>query len=292
VLILERAREERLHELRIMRLVLTQLSGGADCSPEALTQTAYAFQSSADDDEEDAVNSVAHAGNFAPGKLKANRPLQFEVTAQLTTTVSHDEQLTTDGECGETGGESGTAIESAQLGRITVNAKGQILAAQLTAPTTVTGSWTDSGVYYPEGQCQLPTTYTCTGGFAPLPTGGSTATMEVAHVQGLAASMFVELPEIAETGTESCPLGDDVMDYVVPPAFVHDVAVHADTFGVPLDGMALRQRFDATTIEDGIEHEGLPLPPADCNDGSGMLASCSNAGSRVHVVVTVKPVAE
>jgi hypothetical protein len=292
VIELDRARHERLEELQSMQALLTQLAGGDDCTTSAKGNKAFAFQGAAETSEKEAIDSLAHAGNFATSKLNANRPMQFAVTAQLTTTVSHNEQLTTDGQCGEKGGEAGTATESAQLGRITVNGRGQIFAAQLTAPATVTGSWTDSGVYYQEGQCQFPTTYTCNGGFAPLSTGSSSATMEIAHVPGLEASMFVELPEIAETGTDGCPLGDDVMDYVVEPAFVHDLAVHADTFGVPIDGMALRQRFDTTTIETGIEHEGPPLPAADCNDGSGMLASCSNAGSSVHVVVTIKPVAE
>jgi hypothetical protein len=97
------------------------------------------------------------------------------------------------------------------------------------------------------------------------------------------------MAQITEADKQSCPFASDVNTEVPTPFAISELAAHPEDFAFPADGLALRRNLDATIIEDGIVHLGPPLPPIDCVGDGPFLTACSNAGSHVHVVVTIKP---
>lgn len=283
------ARSYRVREIGYVRRTIAQLAGGLECENFDLAQASLTEQQAAEHSEADAISSVSFAGRSKPSQIGSTKPAQFKLTVTLTAKIAGSRTLGGDGSCGETGGEQGTAVETASFDPITVLPSGVIKAQTSQTDADLTGSWSASGTYYPENQCDQPTPFSCGGAFEF--SDDDTASMSI-DGDGAVVELQVLLPEVDEDGADSCPNPSDVADPILVPFSAQAIAQWEDDFQVPLDGLALRQHYDAFTIDSGIEPLGDPIPPADCTsteaDTNG--GPCSNDGSGDSAVVTVTPV--
>lgn len=289
-LVLEKARMERSHEVSEVHKYLD----GAltlDCE-NAHQNGAFASQRFSEADEKDAIDDLRFALRTKAGGLRSSRPLQFRISVTYTVTYIHSE-LDNNGPCQVQGSENGSLTETAVFPPITVLPSGQIKQVlQANGDLTMNGTWTASGYFYPENDCSVsPMNYSCGG---PLQQSSETIpapSMAIAP-EGDLAGLAVQLPQVQEASTDSCP-DQGVWDAAIPPQLAFpSVSNYGAEFAVPLDGIALRQRFDPATIEDGILHLGPALPPNDCASiDTSLYVTCSNAGSTVKDVVTVEPLA-
>jgi hypothetical protein len=262
-----------------------------DCANFDLQQAAFGDQREAEAEEKDALQTLEYALRQKPSVLKATRPTAYKLHVELTVTDKATMSLAPPQFCGETGTAGGTATESVDFPAFAVNYQGVVTPDTTTATTTIGGNWTASGSYAPENQCDHLTRFACTGGYEPALEGPPTATLAILAEKSSVARAEVDLPEISESGLESCPDGSAFSAYIPLPLGVHALAVHADTFDFPIDGEALRGRFEPLKIEDEeIEHLGPDLPPVDCTEEFSPSTGCTGAGSGVKVEARIEPV--
>lgn len=261
-----------------------------DCGDFNLQQAAFGAQREGEAIEADVLHTLEFALKQKPSRLRSVAPLSFRLHATLTVTEQATVALAPPEFCGETGTVGGTATESAEFPAFVVTPSGAVRPVQSTAAASLGGSWTASGSYAPENQCDHLTSFACNGGYQSILAGAPQASLGIVDEKSSLARAQVDLPEITESGEESCPDGGEVSAYIPLPLNAHALALHADSFAFAIDGSALRGRFEPLTVEDGIEHLGPPLPPADCSGEFPPATGCSAAGSRLHVVVTIEPV--
>ena len=263
-----------------------------DCETQDLANGSFGDQRLAEKSEKEVIDSLEFALKQRPTHIRAATPLSFRLKATLTVTEATKMALAPPGYCGETGAANGIASETVDFPPFVVTPTGAVQPGILTATPTVGGTWNASGSYAPEGQCPNVTSFACNGGFAPSLQGPPTATLAIVDQKSALARAEVQLPEIGETGEESCPDGTQHQAYIPLPLIIHQLAANADSIAVPLDGTALRGRFEPLTVADGegVEHLGPDLPPEDCTSLISPSTSCSTQGSGVRVVITVVPV--
>lgn len=262
-----------------------------DCEDFDLQQAAFGDQREAEAEEKDALQTLEYALRQKPSVLKATRPTAYKLHVEVTVTDKATTSLAPPQFCGETGMAGGTATESVDFPAFQVNYQGVVKPDTTTATTTVAGTWTASGDYAPENQCDHLTRFSCNGGYAPILEGPATATLAILAEKSSVARAEVELPEITESGLETCPDGSAFSAYIPLPLGIHALAVHADTLDFPIDGQALRGRFEPLKIDDdGIEDLGPDLPPVDCSEEFAPSTGCTAAGSEVKVEARIEPV--
>jgi hypothetical protein len=290
-LYLEAARLHRKQEADYIRRTLAA-QRGLDCEPQPLLNAFAGTAGSADTFEHKAIGSLNLAAKSPKTVIRKNRPLEFRISVTYTVTYAHSE-LANVGNCQVSGQETGSLTETASFPPITVLPNGRIKAVVGAAGTAnIAGTWSASGYFYPGNDCGSGNprqNYTCGGQIQKTSTTLAAPNMILAP-RGSLANLHVDLPQTQEASIDSCPNGSDHDAYIPPPLDFPSLSDHAASFEVPLDGVALRQRLDPATIENGILHLGPALPPADCTSTQVYYASCSNQGSRVHVVVHVEPV--
>jgi hypothetical protein len=266
-----------------------------DCEDGGLEQAAFALQGHAEFVEKDVLDTLQFALRQKGTAIHAARPETFKMHATLTVTEATKMVMPTEpGFCGETGTTAGTATESADFPPFTVSPTGAVDPISTSPLATVGGSWSLSGSYAGEGQCQALTTFACNGGFAPILEGPPYSSLAITAEDSAAARAQVGFPQIQESGLESCPgsAGSSLQAYVPLPFIAHELAAHADVFAFAIDGSALRGRFEPLTVEEGIEHLGPALPSIDCHPTFSLSATCSSAGSHIHVVIKIEPVGD
>jgi hypothetical protein len=291
-LLLERARQARLEEAKAVRGVLAA-NAGFDCDNSGLQQHEFNYQGSAEAIEAEVVSTVRFAGKGSTTTPRKTRPLHYRISVTYTVTYSEKQTLGVDdtgaGFCSDSGQEHASLTETATFPPITVLPNGRFEQAPLrSAPAKIDGSWTASGTYHQENQCDdAAHSFTCGGKIERESGSSGTAGLLVAP-RGTLASVGVALPETHEGSAGSCPDPSDVSAGVPAPLEFTALAQHAASFHFPLDGIALRERLDPLTIESGIVHDGDPLPPLDCHQE--FVPTCTTAGSTVHDLVRIEPV--
>jgi hypothetical protein len=283
-----RARTFRRQELSYERRLIAQLLGAKNCSPTDLSAASDVVIANAEADEKDAYNTVRGIGNYKASTLRRHTTQSFAVKVTMTATFASSQQLAGDGSCGENGHASGTLTETATFKPIVVLGTGALKSpGVLSAPAAVTGSWNAAGMYFPEEQCDQPQSFGCAGGVAAAPgSSGMGGVLADGAGKGAVAQLAVSLPEVLETGSDSCPNPSDVTAPVPLLPEAAPTAQHADQLQFPVDGLAWRQHFDPFTIDTGIEPTGDPLPAVNCStDGD----TCSTAGSGTKIQVHVTP---
>ncbi len=261
------------------------------CQDFDLQQAAFGDQREAEGEEKEALQTLEYALRQKPSVLKATHPTAYKLHVELTVTDKATMSLAPPEFCGETGMAGGTATESVDFPAFEVNYQGVVKPDTTTATPTVAGTWTASGDYAPENQCDHLTRFSCNGGYEPILAGAPTATLAILAEKSSVARAEVELPEISESGLESCPDGSAFSAYIPLPLGIHGLAVHADTLDFPIDGQALRGRFEPLQIgDDGIEDLGPDLPAEDCIEEFSPSTGCTAAGSGVKVEARIEPV--
>jgi hypothetical protein len=288
---LRRAQVSRNQEVSYVRKEIAAMRPAAyGCEVFDLQQAAFGEQRLAEATEEDVLKTLQFALKQKATRIHAIRPLSFKVHVTLTVTETTTMLLGTPQFCGETGAAGGTATETADFPAFVVTPTGAVRPTESTATASVSGSWTASGTYAPENQCEHLTSFACNGGYAPTLAGSPFSSLAITAEKSSLARAQVDLPEIQESGEESCPDGGQQQAFIPLPLIAHQLAAHADSFAFAVDGSALRGRFEPLTVENGIEHLGPPLPGSDCTQTFPPSTACGTQGSRLHVVVRIEPV--
>ncbi len=264
----------------------------ADCAPFDLEQGVIDVSEYAEAREKDAFGSLNLAAKSPTTTVRKNRPLEFKISVTYTVTYATSETLPlgdSDAPCQTQGTETGMMTQTATFPPITVLGNGKIKAIpEATGTGQITGTWSASGNFFPGNDCSAGSqTYACGGAIVRTSTSAATPTMTL-QPSGALADLNITLPTVGEDSFDGCPDGSDQSAYIPIGQGFGALAAHGEQFHVPLDGLALRQHFDTSTIEDGIDHLGPSLPPADCIGDQDYLSACSNIGSRVHDVVNVQ----
>jgi hypothetical protein len=288
---LRRAQVVRNQEVsHIRREIAAMRPPSYGCEDFDLQQAAFGDQRLAEATEEDALKTLQFALKQKATHIRAAEPLSFKVQATLTVTEMTSMVLGTPQFCGETGMAGGTATETADFPPFVVSPTGAVQPTESSSPASVAGSWSASGSYAPENQCANLTSFACSGGIAPILSGTPYSSLAITAEKSALARVQVDLPEIQESGEESCPDGTQQQAYIPLPLIAHQLAAHADSFAFAVDGTALRGRFEPLTVENGIEHLGPALPAIDCTQAFPPSTACSTQGSHIHVIVKIEPV--
>lgn len=289
---LEAARLERKNEARYARRAMAAQKS-LDCDPRSILNAMFAMAGGGKQHEQFALGDLYQAARSPTAVLRKSRPLEFKISVSYTVTYANSESATLgagDASCQAKGTENGTMTQTATFPPITVLANGAIKRVALANGTgQITGTWSASGNFFPENDCGgTSQAYACNGAIVRSPTSVPAPYLTL-QPSGTLSDLNITLPGVGEDSMDGCPDGSDQSAYIPIGQGFGLLAAHAEQFHVPLDGLALRQRFDTATIEAGIAHLGPPLPPADCTGNQDYLTTCSNTGSHVHDVVHVQP---
>jgi hypothetical protein len=290
---LESARLERNRQAHYIHGALNAQKG-LDCHPRDLLNAIDTMVGGAKKDEQFTLGTLYTAVRSPTTVIRKSRPLQFKISVTYTVSYANAETLPlggSDARCQTNGTEIGTMTQTATFPPITVLPSGQLKAViEANGTGQITGTWSASGNFFPGNDCGAGSqTYACGGAIVRAPTSVSVPYIAL-HPSGTLADLNVTLPTVGEDTMDGCPDGSDQSAYIPIGQGFGALAAHGEEFHLPLDGLALRQRFDTATIEQGIEHLGPTLPPANCIGDQDYLSACSNGGSRVHDVVKVEPV--
>jgi hypothetical protein len=286
-----RAQRGRNQEVKLwLRLQAAQTPPKYICEDDDLANAVFGEQRGNEKLEHEALQTLEYALRQKPTSIHALKPVEFKVHVVLTLTEKAKMAYTGEGTCNEESAVSGAGTLTTDFPAFVVNPNGSIKATTLTSTASGAGSWSMQGEFAPEGQCDHLKTFSCSGTFAPAGEGTPPTSLLIEDEQSALARSQVELPEMYEAGTESCPDGGSFQAYIPEPLIGQQFAAHAKTLDFPIDGSALRGRFEPLHVESSIEHLGPDEPGIDCTTLIQPSTTCNDEGTSVKSEITLEPV--
>jgi hypothetical protein len=286
-----RAQQGRNREVELLlRFQAGQVSPKYECEDGNLENEIFGEQRGNEKIEHEALQTLEYALRQKPTAIHALKPAEFKLHVVLTLTESAKMAYTGEGTCNEESAVSGSGTLTTDLPAFVVNSNGSIKPVVLTSTASAAGNWSMHGEFAPEGQCDHVKSFSCSGTYATAGQGTPLTSLMIDDEQSALARAQVELPEMYEAGTESCPDGSAFQAYIPEPLIGQQFAAHDKTLDFPIDGAALRGRFEPLKVESSIEHLGPEEPGADCTSLIQPATTCNDEGSRAKAEITLEPV--